>query len=99
EDGGFPDLLATYLQAKLKSGARRPQYQILLEALRFVLRGEDVLLSNAMPWFAQGIDAADGRLYLGPNPNAFWRTTLMLDWDVQRSKAAIEAIVSMHERL
>lgn len=99
EDGGFPDLLATYLQAKLKSGARRPQHQVLLEALRVILRGEDVLLGNVMPWFAQGIDAADGRLYLGRKWNAPRQRTLMLDWDIHRSKAAIEAIIAMHERL
>ena len=99
EDGGLPDLVAAYLQARLKSGGGSPRYQVLLEALREVVREEEVLLSNVMPWFAQGIDAADGRLYLGRKWNEPWRWTLMLDWDIHRSQAAIEAIVAMHERL
>ena len=52
-----------------------------------------------MPWFAQGIDVADGRLYLGRKWYAPWRRTLKLNWDIRRSKPVIDAIVNMHVRL
>ncbi len=56
-------------------------------------------LGNLMPWFAQGIDAADGRLYLGRYWYAPWRRRLKLDWEIDRSEPVIKAIVDMHKRL
>ena len=100
EDGGFPDLLGNYLE-ELLSGtrkAKKTKYQILVKALAEIVRGRDPL-SNCMPWFAQGIDAADGRLYLGRPWYAPWRKKLKLDRDIERSEAAINAIVNMHKRL
>jgi cholesterol oxidase len=98
EDGGFPDLLGNYLEAKLSTGTKRRKYRILLGELSKVIRGRDPL-SCVMPWFAQGIDAADGRLYLGRPWHAPWRKKLKLDWDIKRSKTVINAIVNMHKRL
>ena len=51
-----------------------------------------------MPWFAQGVDAANGTLsmhhaFLSGEP------CLQLDWDIGRSKAVIDAIVAMHLQL
>lgn len=101
EDGGFPDVLGNYLEDKVKSGIRtfkNRKYKILLGALGKVLRQRDPL-KDTMPWFAQGIDAADGRLYLGRICYAPWRKKLKLDWDIDRSEMAIDAIVKMHKRL
>ncbi len=98
EDGGFPDVLGNYLEEKFKSKPRNPTARIILGALGKIVRRRDPL-SNVMPWFAQGIDAADGRLYLGRYWYAPWRRKLKLDWDIDRSKAVIDAIVSMHKRL
>ena len=98
EDGGFPDLLSDYLKAKLRSGVRKRRSRILLKALQEVLE-EKPPLANVMPWFAQGIDAADGRLYLGRKWYAPWKRALKLHWEIKRSKPVIDAIVAMHERL
>ena len=99
EDGGFPDLLGNYLEEKLNSKkTKNRKYRILLKALEGVVRLRDPL-SNVMPWFAQGIDAADGRLYLGRPWYMPWRKKLKLDWDIERSKSCIDAIVNMHKRL
>lgn len=98
EDGGFPDVLGNYLEEKFKSKPRNRTARVIVEALGKIVRGRDPL-SNVMPWFAQGIDAADGRLYLGRYWYAPWRRKLKLDWDIDRSKAVIDAIVSMHKRL
>jgi cholesterol oxidase len=56
-------------------------------------------LASMMPWFAQGVDAADGRLYLGRSLRHPSRTVLKLDWRIRRSRAVIDAIVAMHRRL
>lgn len=98
EDGGFPDLLGNYLGEKLDAKPKGRKARIILRALREVVRGRDPL-SNVMPWFSQGIDAADGRLYLGRYWYAPWRRKLKLDWDIDRSKALIEAIIAMHKKL
>jgi len=98
EDGGFPDVLDNYLEEKLATGARRRRYRALLTAARKYLE-ESPPLANVMPWFAQGIDAANGRLYLGRKWYAPWRRTLELDWEIDRSEAMVDGIVAMHERL
>ena len=99
EDGGFPDLLGNYLEEKLKIGTRNQKYVSLLTALGGMVRKRNPL-GNVMPWFAQGIDAADGRLYLGRPWYAPWQQKkLKLDWDIDRSKAVMDAIINMHKRL
>jgi len=98
EDGGFPDLLENYLQAKLERGFKRRRFGALLGALREALL-EAPPLSNVMPWFAQGIDAADGRLYLGRKWYAPWKRKLKLDWEIDKSERMVDGIVEMHKRL
>jgi cholesterol oxidase len=101
EDGGLPDMLGNYLEEKAKGGIkkfRNRKYKILLKAIGEVLRMRDPL-GHTMPWFAQGIDAADGRLYLGRPWYAPWKRKLKLNWDIDRSEAVINAIVNMHKRL
>lgn len=98
EDGGFPDLLINYLKAKIKTGAKHSKIHLFLQGLGRVI-DEKSPLSNVMPWFGQGIDAADGRLYLGRAWPFFWRKTLKLDWDIKRSEEAINALINMHKRL
>jgi cholesterol oxidase len=51
-----------------------------------------------MPWFAQGVDAANGTLsmhhdFLTGEP------CLAMNWDIGKSKQVIDAIVAMHEKL
>lgn len=98
EDGGFPNLLENYLQSKLEGGVRSRRYRVLLRALRAALQ-EAPPFANVMPWFAQGIDAADGRFYLGRKWYAPWRRVMKLDWDIARSERTIEGIIEMHKRL
>jgi cholesterol oxidase len=53
---------------------------------------------NVMPWFAQGVDAADGQLKLAKN---FLTGDWLLDlgWDIKKSKAVMDEIIGMHLRL
>lgn len=89
EDGGYPNLLVNYLRHFKKRTARK-----IADAM------ESVLDNNIMPWFAQGIDAGDGRLYLGHNwwwP--FGKQHLKLDWNVKTNEALFNAISDMHFKL
>jgi cholesterol oxidase len=52
-----------------------------------------------MPWFAQGVDAADGVLRLRRPWWYFGRRRLRLKWDIKRSRPVVEAVASMHKRL
>jgi cholesterol oxidase len=54
-----------------------------------------------MPWFAQGVDAADGVLSL---KRPWWQfgfgsKKLHLAWDIAKSLPVMNAIVDMHKRL
>jgi cholesterol oxidase len=99
EDGGFPDLLADLLQTANTSWWARRRNRMLHRALGHLVNKRDPL-SCVMPWFAQGIDAGDGRLRLGID---WWRPwagkQLKLDWDYRRSEAVMNAIVGMHVKL
>ena len=86
------------MESRLKSTPKNPAGAIIVDALRKVVRERDPL-GNVMPWFAQGIDAGDGRLHLGRLWYMPWRRILKLDWNVDRSEGVIDAIVNMHERL
>lgn len=98
EDGGFPDLVRAYLdQARL--GAFAPlRWRRLIAMLRRATV-EKNLVREMMPWFAQGVDAADGRLRLGRRWYAPWRRILQLDWDIAASRRTIDAIVKTHQEL
>ena len=98
EDGGFPDLLKAFLDARLRGRGATLQARSLFRGLRqAALQGN--ALSRVMPWFSQAIDAADGRLYLGRNLRTFWRKSLKLRWDIRRSEQTIDAVIAMHVRL
>jgi cholesterol oxidase len=98
EDGGFPNVLRNYIQAKIKSGATLRKNRILVAAIKGLFN-EDDPLNNVMPWFAQGIDAADGVLSLKRIWYMPWRRRLSMDWEIDRSEPTIDAIVNMHKRL
>ncbi len=98
EDGGFPNVLSNFLRAKLRRLGRFGIRTGLARKLNTAIEKIDPL-SGMMPWFGQGIDAANGRLYLGRPWHAPWRRRLALDWDVTRSEAAVGGLIAMHERL
>jgi cholesterol oxidase len=52
---------------------------------------------DIMPWFAQGVDAANGKLHLRKQLDG--KSVLDLDWNIQQSKPVMDAIVSMQETL
>ena len=98
EDGGFPNVIGNYINAKLKHLGRFGPGAKVLRRLRGIDNVQDPL-SDLMPWFGQAVDAANGRLYLGRRWYAPWRRRLALDWDVTHSEAAVGGLIEMHKRL
>ena len=95
QDGGFPDLLFDLLA---KVGNRRTIARATLAFARDAIRRFGPL-EHVMPWFAQGVDAANGQLRLQRRCRFFGPLRLELDWDIAQSARVIEAIVAMHQRL
>ena len=96
EDGGFPNVLGDALEA-MAARHRNPLVRRLLRSAARRLARDP--LDNMMPWFGQGIDGADGVLYLGRRWHAPWRRALKLDWTVARSERGVGGLVKMHEEL
>jgi len=93
EDGGFPNVFRNLF---LGHGSKK--YKLIFGELGRRLKDRDVL-DCVMPWFAQGIDAGDGRFYLGRKWYWPWHRVLKLDWSIERSESCIDAIVAMHKSL
>jgi cholesterol oxidase len=96
EDGGLPNLLAGLIADKADDPDVPFKLKLTLQTIQMFLR-ENEPFRHIMPWFAQGVDAADGRLRLEPGPDG--RPRLQLDWDILASRKVVDDIVAMHERL
>jgi cholesterol oxidase len=68
--------------------------KLMLDAFRHMLSG-DGEIQNVMPWFAQGVDAANGTMSLHHSLLS-GEPCLALQWDIGKSKQTIDAIVAMH---
>jgi cholesterol oxidase len=89
EDGGLPDVAIGYLSDLADDESVDPRMRALIESARVLMRLN--AFERIMPWFAQSRDAADGRLSLKDG-------ALHLDWDIEKSARAIEAVVRTHEQ-
>ena len=98
EDGGFPDLCADMFRKAAKHPPKNVLARILVESIQQLLQNPDPF-KNVMPWFAQGMDAANGVLALKRPWWFFGPRRLDLQWEIDRSQLLINDIVKMHERL
>ena len=98
EDGGFPDVLRNWIYEVTKGNSLSLKKRALKRTFQETL-GSNSPINNVMPWFAQGRDAADGELKIRRRWWFFGAKRLYLDWDIDRSKPVVDAIISMHERL
>ncbi|MDP9170173.1 MAG: GMC family oxidoreductase [Acidobacteriota bacterium] len=98
QDGGFPNVLNDFI-TKLDSsgGVQNLEAKFLIDSIRHMLTGTEPF-RNVMPWFAQGVDAANGTLSLH-HSLLTGAPSLNLAWDVGKSRDTIEAIVAMHLKL
>ena len=96
QDGGFPHLLDMLVGASLRKLPR-----VWRRRLRFLgdWAEEIRLTKNIMPWFAQAIDASDGRLYLKRRFPPFGKEQLALDWDIRNSRKTMDTVVELHKKL
>ncbi|PWU12193.1 MAG: GMC family oxidoreductase [Terriglobia bacterium] len=97
EDGGFPNLLADWLRRLDTSETKNMAAKLLIDAFRHMLTGAEPF-RNVMPWFAQGVDAANGTLSLHHSLFS-GKPCLNLAWDIGKSKQVIDTIVAMHLKL
>ncbi len=97
EDGGFPNFLLDYVTRLDTSPTKNEVAKLLLDSFRNLMQGKEAF-SNVMPWFAQGVDAANGTLSIH-HSLLTGEPCLNLAWDIGKSKQTIDAIVSMHEKL
>ncbi len=97
QDGGFPNLLLDYANRLDASPTKNEAAKLLLDSFRFLMRGDGVA-QNVMPWFAQGVDAANGTLSMH-HSLLTGEPCLNLAWDIGKSKQTIDAIVAMHLKL
>jgi cholesterol oxidase len=98
QDGGIPGLAIAYVLRKMEDPAIGYESKLLLAAIRDWLRDVDPL-RHVMPWFAQGVDAADGILSLTQDTLFKKGGALTLSWDIARSKPLIDVIVDTHKLL
>ena len=98
QDGGFPNALENYLEERLEDPGTGRRERLVFEHLRQEV-SDDQPLSCVMPWFAQGVDASDGRLYLGRDWFRPWQRKLRLDWRIKNSESVMDAIVDTHKEL
>ena len=101
EDGGFPPLIRAYLERRLGAKAvkaRSWRAKLLLAELRRYIDSDDEV-RHVMPWFANGVDAADGKMYLGRELLRPWKRKLRMHWDVAKSKKLIDTIVAKQVQL
>ena len=96
QDGGFPHILDMLVGASLRQLPR-----VWRRRLRFLdtWAKEIRVTRNIMPWFAQAIDASDGRLYLKRRPGQAGKERLALDWDIRNSRKTMDAVVKLHKKL
>jgi cholesterol oxidase len=98
QDGGLPELAMAYLTQKADDPGISFKWKLVLEAVRRFIGHHDPS-RKVMPWFAQGIDAGNGRLSL-TKPGLFAKGgELDLEWDSSGAAPVIEAIIAMHKEL
>jgi len=98
QEGGLPPLLDDYLKARRHGGIKNRRAQAVLDSVSKYLENHRPL-SNAMPWFGQGIDKANGRFSLRRRWFSFWRKELYLDWDPKDAEGVINGMADMHVKL
>ena len=95
QDGGVPNLLGNFAGT---ASSDHPEAHLLLDWLRTELLAHTPM-DNVMPWFAQGVDAANGQLRLRRRFEIIGDWELTLEWDIARSRPLMDTIVATHQDL
>ena len=98
EDDGYPNLLLSALRASIAGAAESDLARSLREYLEQLPPGKDPK-AGVMLWLGAGVDAADGELRLDRSWLPPFRRSLDLEWNPERSRGVIDAILTMQRRL
>lgn len=109
EDDGFPNIYLNTLTSALRPSFINPNnmlgrfiQQISAQIFNSSLRrglSEKNPTDRIMVWLGEGIDASDGQLMLERSLLKPWRKEIKLHWNSAQSKAVIDTIVEMHQKL
>lgn len=97
EDGGFPDVFASFLRQRHRipgfHGSRLERALRQAQALGDPAR-------HLMPWFGQAVDEPGGEFSLGRRWWWPWRRDqLRLTWNYRRAEQAVQGLADMHLKL
>ena len=108
EDDGFPNVLQNALEGLARSKRMSPFRWALRRRLERGRQGGGSLdrgldeknpLGDVMIWLGEGVDAGDGKLWLGRDPLRPWERRLKLSWDAGSSARVIDTIIDMHDQI
>ncbi|HTR65466.1 MAG TPA: GMC family oxidoreductase [Terriglobales bacterium] len=100
QDGVIPNVMNKYFEAVMQRVRSKPSDSHLLDQFNMQSLVQHMTLLSAnldvfkqiMPWFAQGVDAGNGELFLSDGD-------LDMNWDLQQSLPMFETIMHKHEDL
>ena len=100
EDGGVPDLIGYYQQNITTQIGKLLFASTLVKIINQNLYRRTAF-EKVMPWFAQGVDAADGQLDF---KRCWWqfgfgKKHFNLKWNIKQSAPVFDAIFRMHHKL
>lgn len=101
EDGALGDVPNAWLSEAVKQSGKwlRPGWYRKLAARLLVWLRHHHSATHLVAWFAQSVDASNGRLRLKRPWYAPWRQRLHLDWDIHPSEKTFEAVNHLHTEL
>jgi cholesterol oxidase len=99
QDGGLPYLLGNYLGSKVDRPFKEARAKAIIALLQKSLLQSMDPFQRVMPWFAQGVDAGNGRLRLRKPWYFFGEPRLHLYWDAKESRPLFDEIAAMHRSL
>lgn len=98
-DDGFPNVLLNAVRTAARAGDPGGLLARLLDTTWRRGLNEKNPLNQVMVWLGEGLDGANGRLYLGRRWLKPWQQQLKLAWNVRQSQGVIESIIALHQRL
>lgn len=101
EDGALGDIPNTYMTEAVKQARRWFHFKwyvsLTSRLLRWLKRHPTV--PHVIAWFAQSVDASNGRLALRRPWYAPWRRRLHIHWEVSDSEETFNAVHRLHTEL
>ena len=94
QDGGIPNLLKDAIGGL----GQDHSFGHFFTSLNSLVKN-DTPLSSVMPWFGQAVDASNGVFKLKRSWMPPFRHEVKLEWDIEKSKAAVQALIDMHIKL